>query len=47
MSPVIDQQKTVGAVFRDLAKAFDCVSHKILLDKLYYYGIHGVDAHWI
>jgi len=34
-------------MFCDLAKAFDCVSHKIFLAKLYYYGIQGVNAHWI
>ena len=29
-----------------MAKAFDRVNHKILLAKLYYHSIHGVNAHW-
>ena len=40
----IENNLITSAIFLDLAKAFDTVNHKFLLDKLYCYGIRGLPA---
>ena len=37
----LDSGKLVGGIFIDLQKAFDTVNHKILCEKLAYYGFRG------
>ena len=37
----MNNKQKVGGIFCDLHKAFDCVQHKILLDKLKFHGIDG------
>ena len=42
----MDQGDTPVAIFLDLSKAFDTLNHKVLVDKLAYYGIQDTSLAW-
>ncbi len=43
---MIDTGNVIGGIFIDLKKAFDRVSHSILLHKLASFGITGLEQDW-
>ena len=42
-----DENNKTIAVFLDLSKAFDCVNHAILIEKLKHYGVSNLALEWI
>ena len=43
----MNMKNVTGALYIDLRKALDTVSHSCLLSKLPYYGICGTELNWI
>ena len=40
----MNSKQMVGGIFCDLPKAFDCINHVVLLEKLKFYGSLGVSS---
>ena len=42
----LNEKLHIGGIFCDVAKAFDCVNHNVLLPKLNYQGVTGIANDW-
>jgi len=38
----LNNKQMVGGIFCDLYKAFDCINHAVLLEKMKLYGVSGI-----
>ena len=47
ISAALDNSEIVVGLFLDFSKAFDTVDHKILLNKLFHYGIQDIPLKWL
>ncbi|GAB0183500.1 mitochondrial enolase superfamily member 1 [Grus japonensis] len=47
MTCLVDEGKAVDVVYLDISKAFDTISHSILLKKLAAHGLDGHALHWV
>jgi len=47
MSSLVDDRRAVDMVCLDFSKAFDAISHDILIDKLMQYGLEKWTVRWI
>ncbi|KAK4818428.1 hypothetical protein QYF61_012962 [Mycteria americana] len=44
---LVDEGKAVDVVYLEFSKAFDTISHSILLEKLAAHGLDGCTLHWV